>query len=189
MTALPNSVKSRFHFSWILHLENMDIFYERALPPEMFSFGTKREPERTAVPGGHESPSGAFKPQTGLRSKCRVFSAARSQRFRRAGSDGLRPPTSASCLGRHSHPAGRCPNSSSLFRPLAALVAVGLGCFCAVFSDVAAAVRIHPRLWPQRSYIRKTPVYFYTSVFLVERSNPNPNHCPLGHLWRRFHRK
>ena len=42
----------------------------------------KREPERTAVPGGHESPSGAFKPQTGLRSKCRVFSAARAQRFR-----------------------------------------------------------------------------------------------------------
>ena len=50
----------------------------------LFSFGTKREPERTAVPGGHESPSGAFKPQTGLRSKCRVFSAARSQRFRYA---------------------------------------------------------------------------------------------------------
>ena len=119
MTALPNSVKSRFHFSWILHLENMDIFYESALPPEMFSFGTKREPERTAVPGGHESPSGAFKPQTGLRSKCRVFSAARSQRFRRAGADGLRHPASASCLGRHSHPAGRCPNSSSLHPPLA----------------------------------------------------------------------
>ena len=51
----------------------------------LFSFGTKREPERTAVPGGHESPSGAFKPQTGLRSKCRVFSAARARRFRRAG--------------------------------------------------------------------------------------------------------
>ena len=48
----------------------------------LFSFGTKREPERTAVPGGHESPSGAFKPQTGLRSKCRVFSAARARRFR-----------------------------------------------------------------------------------------------------------
>ena len=76
------------------------------------------------MPAGHESPSGAFKPQTGLRSKCRVFSAARSQRFRRAGSDGLRPPTSASCLGRHSHPAGRCPNSSSLYPPLAAVVAV-----------------------------------------------------------------
>ena len=76
------------------------------------------------MPGGHESPSGAFKPQTGLRSKCRVFSAARSQRFRRAGSDGLRHPASASCLGRHSHPAGRCPNSSSLYPPLAAVVAV-----------------------------------------------------------------
>ena len=74
--------------------------------------------------GGHESPSGAFKPQTGLRSKCRVFSAARSQRFRRAGADGLRHPASASCLGRHSHPAGRCPNSSSLYPPLAAVVAV-----------------------------------------------------------------
>ena len=24
---------------------------------------------------------------------------------------------------------------------------------------------------------------------LVERSNPNPNHCPPRHLWRRFHRK
>ena len=42
----------------------------------------KREPERTAVPAGHESPSGTFKPQTGLRSKCRVFSAARARRFR-----------------------------------------------------------------------------------------------------------
>ena len=90
----------------------------------LFSFGTKREPERTAVPGGHESPSGAFKPQTGLRSKCRVFSAARARRFRRAGADGLRHPASASCLGRHSHPAGRCPNSSSLHPPQAAVVAV-----------------------------------------------------------------
>ena len=81
-------------------------------------------------------------------------------------------PTAPPCFGRW-------PRSSPLHR----------GCFCAVFSDVAAAVRIHPRLWPQRGHIRKTPVYFYTSVFLVERSNPNPNHCPLGHLWRQFHRK
>ena len=102
---------------------------------------------------------------------------------------GLRLPASASCLGRHSHPAGRCPNSSSLFRPLAALVAVALGCFCAVFSDVAAAVRIHPRLWPQRSYIRKTPVYFYTSVFLVGAGGFEPpklkaadlQSVPIGH--------
>ena len=101
----------------------------------LFSFDTKREPERTAVPGGHESPSGAFKPQTGLRSKCRVFSAARSQRFRRAGPDGLRHPASASCLGRHAHPAGRCPNSSSLYPPLAAVVAVAL---FSRFSDLKA---------------------------------------------------
>ena len=34
---------------------------------------------------------------------------------------GLRHPASASCLGRHSRLAGRCPNNSSLFPPLAAL--------------------------------------------------------------------
>ena len=45
----------------------------------------KREPERTAVPAGHESPSGSFKPQTGLRSKYRAFSAARSPLLSRRG--------------------------------------------------------------------------------------------------------
>ena len=44
--------------------------------------------------------------------------------FRGAGGDGLRLPASASCLERHSHPAGRGPNSSSLFPPQAAVVAV-----------------------------------------------------------------
>ena len=43
---------------------------------------------------------------------------------------GSRLPAAAPCLGRHAHPAGRSPNSSSLFLPLAAVVAV--------------AVRIHP---------------------------------------------
>ena len=42
----------------------------------------------------------------------------------RAASSGLRHPASASCLGRHSHLAGRCPNNSSLFPPLAAVVVV-----------------------------------------------------------------
>ena len=58
-----------------------------------------------------------------------------------------------------------------------------------VLLNGAAAVRIHPpdefslvaKQKPQRTCIRWG--------FLVERSNPNPNHCPLGHLWRRFHRK
>ena len=37
---------------------------------------------------------------------------------------GLRHPASASCLGRHSRLAGCCPNNSSLFPPLAAVVVV-----------------------------------------------------------------
>ena len=37
---------------------------------------------------------------------------------------GLRHPASASCLGRHLRLAGRCPNNSSLFPPLAAVVVV-----------------------------------------------------------------
>ena len=39
---------------------------------------------------------------------------------------GLRHPASASCLGRHSRLAGRCPNNSSLFPPLAAVVVVAV---------------------------------------------------------------
>ena len=42
----------------------------------------------------------------------------------RAASSGLRHPASASCLGRHARLAGRCPNNSSLFPPLAAVVVV-----------------------------------------------------------------
>jgi hypothetical protein len=38
----------------------------------------------------------------------------------------LRHPASASRLERRSHLAGRCPNNSSLFPPLAAVVAVAL---------------------------------------------------------------
>ena len=39
---------------------------------------------------------------------------------------GLRHPASASCLGRHARLVGRCPNNSSLFPPLAAVVVVAL---------------------------------------------------------------
>ena len=70
--------------------------------------------------------------------------------------------------------AERCPSLASLFPPQAA---VG-----------SAVVRIHPPSEPGFVVKQKTSV-FSTLVFLVERSNPNPNHCPLGHLWRRFHRK
>ena len=44
--------------------------------------------------------------------------------FTSFSSSGLRHPASASCLERHSRLAGRCPNSSSLFPPQAAVVAV-----------------------------------------------------------------
>ena len=41
-----------------------------------------------------------------------------------SAASGLRHPASASCLGRHARLAGRCPNNSSLFPPLAAVVVV-----------------------------------------------------------------
>ena len=47
-------------------------------------------------------------------------------RFGMRSANGLRHPASASCLGRHLRLAGRCPNNSSLFPPLAAVVVVAL---------------------------------------------------------------
>ena len=79
---------------------------------------------------GRRCPQG-MKAPVGLLSRrpvCKANAACSARQglryFRGAGGGGLRLPASASCLGRHSHPAGRCPNSSSLFRPLAAVVAV-----------------------------------------------------------------
>ena len=109
----------------------------------LFSFDTKREPERTAVPGGHESPSGAFKPQTGLRSKCRVFSAARARRFRCAAAgrglfsfDTKREPERTAVPGGHESPSGA-------FKPQ-----TGLRSKCRVFS--AARARRFRRAGPTR---------------------------------------
>ena len=97
-----------------------------------------------------------------------VFSSALERALKKQSA----APTAPPCFGRW-------PRSSPLHR----------GCFCAVFSDVAAAVRIHPRLWPQRGHIRKTPVYFYTSVFLVGAGGFEPpklkaadlQSVPIGH--------
>ena len=96
----------------------------------------KREPERTAVPAGHESPSGAFKPQTGLQSKCRVFSAARSQRFQRAGSmkKGLLAPSDPKAVGLHTKNPSRSAKGflcSADFESLARrAVRISLCIFC-----------------------------------------------------------
>ena len=69
---------------------------------------TPKEKKSAAVPARLESPSGAFKSQTGLRSKCCAFSTARSQRFRRAGATkkGLRDSSprgasAAAAVSRH----------------------------------------------------------------------------------------
>ena len=88
-----------------------------------------------------KAPVGLSSRQSGLRSKCRVFSAARTGRHEKGAARPFQTPKELSkpknasrfaktgcgsqrLLRCRSHPAGRCPNSSSLFPPLAAVVAV-----------------------------------------------------------------
>ena len=101
------------------------LLLQKASPPDMFSFARTKEYQK-----GRRCPQG-MKAPVGLLSRrpvCKANAACSARQglcyFRGAGGGGLRLPASASCLGRHSHSAGRCPNSSSLFRPLAAVVAV-----------------------------------------------------------------
>ena len=63
----------------------------------------------------------------------------------------LRHPTDASCLEQHSHPAGRCPNSNSLFPPQAAVVAVA-------GHSIARPIAFGNRVPPQRTVLRETTV-------------------------------
>ena len=93
-------------------------FYKILLRRVCSLLRAKREPERTAVPAGHESPSGAFKPQTGLRSKCCVFSTARSQRFQRAGSmkKGLLALNNPKAVRLHTKNSSRCAKGFFVFR-------------------------------------------------------------------------
>ena len=62
----------------------------------------------------------------------------------------LRHPADALCLERHSHPAGRCPNSNSLFPPQAAVVAVA-------GHSIARPIACGNRVPPQRTVLRGTP--------------------------------
>ena len=62
----------------------------------------------------------------------------------------LRHPADALCLERHSHPAGRCPNSSSLFPPQAAVVAVA-------GHSIARPIACGNRVPPQRTVLGETP--------------------------------
>ena len=65
----------------------------------------------------------------------------------------LRHPTDASCLEQHSHPAGRCPNSNSLFPPQAAVVAV------AGHSIARPIALTGNRVPPQRTVLGETPAH------------------------------
>ncbi|PDX84671.1 hypothetical protein CGS59_03990 [Faecalibacterium prausnitzii] len=81
----------------------------------------------------------------------------------------MRHPASASCLGRHLRLAGRCPNNSSLFPPLAAVVVVALWAYSAenyFLFRVCRALRSapnavftergrNPKLHLQRRFLRK----------------------------------
>ncbi len=62
----------------------------------------------------------------------------------------LRHPADALCLERHSHPAGRCPNSNSLFPPQAAVVAVA-------GHSIARPIACGNRAPPQRTVLGETP--------------------------------
>ncbi len=64
----------------------------------------------------------------------------------------LRHPADASCLEQHSHPAGRCPNSNSLFPPQAAVVAVA-------GHSIARPTACGSRVPPQRTVLGKTPAH------------------------------
>ena len=64
----------------------------------------------------------------------------------------LRHPADALCLEQHSHPAGRCPNSNSLFPPQAAVVAVA-------DHSIARPTACGSRVPPQRTVLGETPAH------------------------------
>ena len=107
---------------------------------------------------------------------------------------GLRFPASASCLGRHGRPADRSPNGSSLFPPLGGgRRRCPLGCFCAVFSDVAAAVRIHPPALLKAGGKTKSSTHLSTLSFFGGRGWIAPSRtskkAPRGFFPRRTFRR
>ena len=64
----------------------------------------------------------------------------------------LRHPADASCLEQHLHPAGRCPNSNSLFPPQAAVVAVA-------GHSIARPTACGSRVLPQRTVLGEAPAH------------------------------
>ena len=66
--------------------------------------------------------------------------------------NGLWHPAAASALERALHPAGHCPNSNSLFPPLAAVVAVA-------GHSIARPTACGSRVPPQRTVLGETPAH------------------------------
>ena len=139
--------------------------FAKGIAAEYVLFCThKRVPERTAVPVGHESPGGAFKPQTGLRSKCCVFSTARSQRFQRAGSmkKGLLALDNPKVERLHTKNPSRCARGFFVFRRLigpsaAAAAAPRRGADLRLMLALSAACRCGP---PREKANQENPQIF-----------------------------
>ena len=106
-------------------VSEISLLLQKTSPPDYVLFCVPKENQKgRRCPQGMKAPVGLLsrRPVCEANAACSARQGLRY--FRGAGGGGLRLPASVSCLGRHSHPAGRCPNSSSLFRPLAAVVAV-----------------------------------------------------------------
>ena len=89
---------------------------------------------------------------------------------------GLRHPADASCFEQHSHPAGRCSNSNSLFPPQAAVVAVA-------GHSIARPIAFGNRVPPQRTVLRETTDSIYAPddtphcrASSQSRGKPSPPH-------------
>ena len=99
----------------------------------------------------------------------------------RSASSGLRHPASASCLGRHLRLAGRCPNNSSLFPPLAAVVVVALWEYSAenyFLFRVCRALRSAPNaIFTERG---RNPKLHLQRRFLRKRGAAGERLLPLG---------
>ena len=97
-----------------------------------------------------------------------------------ASAIGLRHPASASCLGRHLRLAGRCPNNSSLFPPLAAVVVVAL---CAYSAERLFLFVVSNRLRAFRNY-------FFTGGVVEGNSRCSAAFCESaalrGNFWQAF---
>jgi hypothetical protein len=136
---------------------------------------TRKPPAIERLGGGEamKAPLGLSCRQSGLRSKCRVFSAARTGIHEKGATRPFQTPKEKSkrkkasrfaktgcgsqrLLRCRSHPAGRCPNSSSLFPPLAAVVAVAL------FSRFSG-LRLAENSKPSAFLSERDIIYFYNS--------------------------